>query len=283
MTADQERAVGLLVLVPAVLIALTGVKALNLSPADPSYWPACIGLFVAAVATEYVIVAGLFRRVAYLRGDRLLGQGIWARFYENALSPRHRFRMMIQLMLERAGNKVEPSNIFHWRMLHQDGTRTAIECYRRRADLVTMPDVRAVFQRMTGVADRGVIFTTLGFTQPAKEYAEGKPIRLMGNEELRQFYDKLTAAGLIGFSNVVRLKRGRRPLRGKAARSAEPAPIPLPEPEPEPVPVPVPMRPRMVEPVVLEAEPEPEERRCRYCGVLNAPQALFCKRCGAPF
>ncbi len=62
---------------------------------------------------------------------------------------------------------------------------------------------------MPRVADRGVIFTTLGVTQPAKEYTEGKPIRLMRPEDLRQFCDMLTAGRLIGFSKVVRMKRGR--------------------------------------------------------------------------
>jgi restriction system protein len=69
--------------------------------------------------------------------------------------------------------------------LRQGRHTTLVQCKRWKAGAVDVKVVRELFDIMTAEeADAGIVITTVTFTQPAREFAEGKPIELIDGKGL---------------------------------------------------------------------------------------------------
>lgn len=66
---------------------------------------------------------------------------------------------------------------------HQNNKLFVIQC-KRYKDTVGRPDIQKLFGVMTDKKADGYLFTTGHFSKSAKEFSEGKPIKLINGEEL---------------------------------------------------------------------------------------------------
>lgn len=96
-------------------------------------------------------------------------------------------------------------------ILKRDGRKALVQCKQWKTWSVGAPVIREMFGLMTAEkADEAIIVTTGGFTRDAKDFASGKPIRLIDGPQL-----------LVLVQSVQSEKQSRRP---EVAPTVEPVP-----------------------------------------------------------
>lgn len=267
---DHEAiALGLVLLVPGYLVGTRALAAAGVEPGTREYYNRLWMIMLACLPAEIATWRALIRTVRRRRQDTILGRGDWSVFLSTAMAGYWRGRRvffgdMIRWLLVRAGQRTRPFEKSRTRMMiyHRGRRRTFVWAPGDTARNIGRPEVEEFWRLSQGFAGAAAIFCLNRFTGPAVQFAEGKALKLVGLPELQEFYGKLADRGRLGN------KRRRRIVDRMPVQVDTQSLKDIPEQKPDPA------RPR---PAVGA------DKRCRFCDVLNAPRARFCKGCGAPF